>query len=109
MRRLFPAFPDGMIKAFTRKGVPEAKRLLFPNWLRWSSRNTEDQSPVSGREAEGRAFRDKFEIPVGAFLASYSGNLGRKQGFRNRRYGGGDFKAALSRWDGAFSAGSGFA
>ena len=77
---LVSGISGGMMEVFARKGVPAAKRLLFPNWIRWSARNAEYQPPSSGREIERRAFRENFGIPAGAFLAAYSGNLGRKQG-----------------------------
>ena len=70
----------GMIEAFKSKGVPEAKTLLFPNWIRWFARNAEYRPPVGGRDAESLSWRKKFGISADAFLASYSGNLGRKQG-----------------------------
>ncbi len=69
----------GMLQAFTEKGVPARKRFLFPNWIRVFAQNAE-YVPPSGHETEARAFRDQYGISHEAFLASYSGNLGRKQG-----------------------------
>ena len=66
---------DGMMQAFAAKGVPESKRWLFPNWIRGGV-----SAAASERCAAAAAFRAKYGIPAGCFLASYSGNLGRKQG-----------------------------
>jgi colanic acid biosynthesis glycosyl transferase WcaI len=77
---LVSGISEGMTAAFSRKGVPEAKRFLFSNWIRWFGRNAQYQSLGPEREAAGRAFREKFGITERSFLASYSGNLGRKQG-----------------------------
>ena len=77
---LVSGISDGMMAAFARKGVPEAKRLLFPNWIRSAARNAEYRPVAHEREDGGRAFREKFGIPQNTFLAAYSGNLGRKQG-----------------------------
>lgn len=78
--RAVSGISDGMIAAFTRKGVPAAKRLLFPNWLRWYGRNADAADLREDRSKHAAAFRKKYGIPEDAFLASYSGNLGRKQG-----------------------------
>jgi colanic acid biosynthesis glycosyl transferase WcaI len=77
---LVSGISDAMIRAFARKGVPAAKRTLFPNWLRRAGRNADYLPPARDRDPASRAFREKYEIPGEAFLASYSGNLGRKQG-----------------------------
>jgi colanic acid biosynthesis glycosyl transferase WcaI len=62
----------GMMTAFRRKGVPPAKRLLLPNWLRIAA--------GSPSEAKGRdEARRHFGIADGTLLAVYAGNLGRKQ------------------------------
>jgi colanic acid biosynthesis glycosyl transferase WcaI len=62
-----------MVDAFARKEVPTAKLCFFPNWIQRSFR-------TGGRERMARDFREKHAVPANAFLASYSGNLGRKQG-----------------------------
>ncbi len=77
---LVSGISDAMIRAFTRKGVPEAKRYLFPNWLRRAGHNADYLPPSNDRDTVSRAFRAKYNVPSDAFLASYSGNLGRKQG-----------------------------
>lgn len=62
---------QGMLRAFARKGVPENKRVYFPN----TARTAEARSlPSVGlwRARQGVAAED--------FLAVYSGNLGMKQG-----------------------------
>ncbi len=69
-----------MLDAYERKGVPAAKRLLFPNWIRWYGRNTGVREDADRRAARGREFRRKYGIPEDTFLATYSGNLGKKQG-----------------------------
>jgi colanic acid biosynthesis glycosyl transferase WcaI len=62
----------GMILAFRQKGVPLAKEVLLPNWLRL---------PVESiPELKGRAeARQMFGIADRTLLAVYSGNLGKKQ------------------------------
>jgi colanic acid biosynthesis glycosyl transferase WcaI len=63
---------EGMMIAFRRKGVPPAKCVLLPNWLRLAA--------GSPGEAKTRAeARRHFGIPDGTLLAVYAGNLGRKQ------------------------------
>jgi colanic acid biosynthesis glycosyl transferase WcaI len=73
---------QGMLDAFTRKGVPEAKRWYFPNWV-------PDQAPPrAGMAAHGGPrdeqspppFRASHGLAPEAFLAIYSGNVGNKQG-----------------------------
>jgi colanic acid biosynthesis glycosyl transferase WcaI len=68
---------EGMVAAFARKGVPAAKRVLFPNWLPPGAAGPRGSGDAA---AEAAGFRRKFGLPAGAFLACYSGNLGRKQG-----------------------------
>jgi len=67
---------DGMIRAFTRKGVPEHRRWLFPNWTRAGAA----WADAAARRRLAAEFRARHGIAPGAFVASYSGNLGRKQG-----------------------------
>lgn len=62
----------GMMTAFREKGVPAAKRVLLPNWLR---SETAVPSLTIDRE-EARRF---FDVPGDTLLAVYAGNLGRKQ------------------------------
>jgi colanic acid biosynthesis glycosyl transferase WcaI len=69
----------GMLKAFDRKGVPKRKQLFFPNWIQLHSRNTYIIRSDTERVELGFRFREKFKIPEEVFLATYSGNLGRKQ------------------------------
>ncbi|MCC5838591.1 MAG: WcaI family glycosyltransferase [Opitutales bacterium] len=61
----------GMIDAFHKKGVPPAKTLFFPNPVQLP-----DQKAIPPRGC----FREAHSIPQDAFLVSYSGNLGVKQG-----------------------------
>src|SRR5258708_16713327 len=79
---------SGMLAAFERKGVPAEKRWYFPNWTAATSAKA---SAVQGErlKEEGAdtadvrsAFRSRYGLPANAFLAVYSGNLGRKQGLR---------------------------
>ncbi|MBC7366178.1 MAG: WcaI family glycosyltransferase [Undibacterium sp.] len=63
---------EGMIAAFDRKGVPAAKRVLLPNWLRMGLEVTPDPADRAGA-------RRRFGVPEGNLLAIYAGNLGRKQ------------------------------
>jgi colanic acid biosynthesis glycosyl transferase WcaI len=69
---LVSSISDGIIGAFKRKGVPEGKRLLFPNWLRVAPKDL-------SQYGDGPRVRSKFGIPDHALLALYSGNIGRKQ------------------------------
>lgn len=68
---------DGMMAAFQRKGVPEPRRLFFPNWV-------PDELPGAGspaaRAAARAAFTARHNLPAEAFLLVYSGNVGVKQG-----------------------------
>ncbi|NBB79014.1 MAG: WcaI family glycosyltransferase [Verrucomicrobia bacterium] len=61
----------GMIDVFRRKGVEDAKTLFFPNPVEFPD---PAQIPLEG------SFRKAHGIPPDAFLVSYSGNLGVKQG-----------------------------
>ena len=60
----------GMLAAFAAKGVPERKRVFFPNGARPGA----DELPPAGR------WRARHGFGAGDFLAVYSGNLGVKQG-----------------------------
>lgn len=66
---------QGMLDAFTRKGVPAEKRWYFPNWVPDAAVN---RPPSDG--GAGDAFRAARGIAPEAFLAIYSGNVGNKQG-----------------------------
>ncbi len=61
----------GMKKAVLAKGVPESKLVEFTNWV--------DTSQIHPLENPIEA-RKEFSLPEDAFIALYSGNLGRKQG-----------------------------
>lgn len=69
---LVSGISQGMLDAFTRKGVPAVKRWYFPNWI---PDKLESKAPVSSD-----AFRRLHGIAPAAFLAVYSGNVGNKQG-----------------------------
>ncbi|MDP3071485.1 MAG: WcaI family glycosyltransferase [Opitutaceae bacterium] len=82
---LVSGISQGMLDAFTRKGVPEAKRWYFPNWVP----DREPRVPAAGAGADPArtaatspvaAFRAAHGIAPDAFLAVYSGNVGNKQG-----------------------------
>ncbi len=60
----------GMLAAFAAKGVPEGKRVFFPNGARLDA----GELPPAGRG------RSRHGFGAGDFLAVYSGNLGVKQG-----------------------------
>ena len=63
---------EGMMAAFGRKGVPAARQVLLPNWLRGAA-----APRAAGRDRdEARRF---FDVADGTLLAFYAGNLGRKQ------------------------------
>lgn len=61
----------GMIEAYRRKGVDEAKLVLFPNGV---------TLPDLSNAPKPGAFRTRNGFAAGDFLAVYSGNLGVKQG-----------------------------
>ena len=61
----------GMLDAYRSKGVPEEKIIWFPNGVAVPSR---DYFPAPG------AFREKFGIGPEYCVATYSGNIGAKQG-----------------------------
>ncbi|RYD82644.1 MAG: glycosyltransferase WbuB, partial [Verrucomicrobiaceae bacterium] len=62
---------QGMLTAFTRKGVPKEKQRYLPNGVALPD--------LSGLPLAGH-FRQRLGIPPEALLAVYSGNLGVKQG-----------------------------
>lgn len=62
---------QGMLDAFTRKGVPGARQTYFPNGVNLPAA---DSIPARGR------FRRRAGFAENDFLAVYSGNLGMKQG-----------------------------
>ena len=61
----------GMLDAFERKGIPDAKTYFFPNWI-----------PDGARPAnpQGASFRAANGISPSTPLIAYSGNVGIKQG-----------------------------
>ncbi|MBV9128581.1 MAG: WcaI family glycosyltransferase [Verrucomicrobia bacterium] len=62
---------QGMLRAFAQKGVPEKKRVLFPNGL----------APLDPATLPARGqWRARHGFAAEDFLAVYSGNLGVKQG-----------------------------
>jgi colanic acid biosynthesis glycosyl transferase WcaI len=63
----------GMLAAFQRKGIPEAKCALLPNWLR-------HPSAPPATPCDRAAARRLFGVADDTLLAFYAGNLGRKQG-----------------------------
>ena len=58
-----------MVRRLAEKGVAAERRLLFPNWV--------DTSAI--RPAPS-ALRQELNLPQGAVVALYSGNMGEKQG-----------------------------
>lgn len=70
---------QGMLRAFTRKGVPATQQVFFPNWIRWYGHNLGLKLTAAEREQRAALFRKKYDLPAGTFVATYSGNLGRKQ------------------------------
>ena len=60
-----------MLENAGRKGVPEHKRLFFPNWV--------DTSFVTP-EVDGSSIRERFGYGRDDLVVLYSGNLGEKQG-----------------------------
>jgi colanic acid biosynthesis glycosyl transferase WcaI len=64
-----------MIEAYRRKGVPEEKVYLFPNWI-----PDEASAAVSSVAGGGASFRREYGIAPDVPLIAYSGNVGIKQG-----------------------------
>ncbi len=62
---------EGMLRAFTRKGVPPEKIVSFPN-------GTALPDPASLPPAG--SWRERHGIAAGDFLVVYAGNMGVKQG-----------------------------
>lgn len=62
---------QGMLEAFTRKGVPATRQIYFPNG---ANLPPPEQLPPRGN------FRARNGFAATEFLAIYSGNLGVKQG-----------------------------
>lgn len=71
--RLVSGISPAMTKAFGEKGVPEGKRVYFPNGV---------EIPEAADLPARGGFRRKLGFGDGDFLAVYSGNLGMKQGLR---------------------------
>lgn len=61
----------GMKKKILAKGIPEAKYILFPNWV-----DVEAIRPLTKAES----LRGEWNIPDEDTVVLYSGNLGEKQG-----------------------------
>ena len=70
---LVSGISGGMIDAYRRKGVPEEKIYLFPNWI-------PDAPPEVSAGADGASFRREYGIGAETPLIAYSGNVGMKQG-----------------------------
>ena len=62
---------QGMLDAFTRKGVPSSRQIYFPNGVKL---------PAAGSIPAWGQFRQRAGFGKDEFLAVYSGNLGLKQG-----------------------------
>jgi colanic acid biosynthesis glycosyl transferase WcaI len=74
---------DGMIEAYRRKGVPEEKIYLFPNWIPDAGVASTKSSPESASAASQTvpaSFRRENRIAAATPLIAYSGNVGVKQG-----------------------------
>lgn len=61
----------GMKKKIMDKGVPEAKYIMFPNWV--------DEDIIKPLTKE-QSLRREWGIPIQDKVVLYSGNLGEKQG-----------------------------
>lgn len=59
-----------MLERALSKGVSPDRLVAFPNWV----------DVGSFISASGQAYREELDIPQGAMVALYSGNMGRKQG-----------------------------
>ena len=63
----------GMLEAFSKKGVPEAKQVYFPNTI---------VVPSPAEISPRGLFRAKHGLKPDDFLAMHSGNLGMKHGLQ---------------------------
>lgn len=71
---LVSGISQGMMDAYRRKGVPEEKIYLFPNWI-------PDEPPAGVADGQAAAsFRREYGLAPQTPLIAYSGNLGVKQG-----------------------------
>ncbi len=78
----------GMLRAFAQKGIPPARRVFFPNGITFPD--------PAGLPPPGR-WRARHGFAPEDFLAVYSGNLGRKQGFDGLLEAAGRVRAARLR------------
>lgn len=62
---------ESMIKKLAEKEIPKGKQFLFANWV--------DVQHIAPLERESD-FRMQLNIPAGAKVLLYSGNMGKKQG-----------------------------
>ncbi len=74
---LVSGISGGMIEAYRRKGVPEGKIYLFPNWIPDAPPSADGAANVGG---SGASFRREYGIGAETPLIAYSGNVGMKQG-----------------------------
>jgi colanic acid biosynthesis glycosyl transferase WcaI len=72
---LVSGISEGMIAAYRRKGVPEEKIYLFPNWI-----PDEASEGDASAEVTATSFRREYGITPETPLIAYSGNVGMKQG-----------------------------
>lgn len=70
---LVSGISQGMLDAFSRKGVPEAKIVLFPNWI-------PDAARANAEREVNASFREENKLSPHTPLVAYSGNVGMKQG-----------------------------
>ena len=88
-----------MVERSAEKGVPEGKRVLFPNWV--------DVEAVYPMAAGANRYREELGIGDGVVVALYSGNMGAKQGLEvlpelARRFAGDERVRFVFCGDGAF-------
>ncbi len=95
---------DGMLAAFRAKGVGDARRVFFPNWV---ADTLPGAAPAAERAAARAAFAARHGLAPGSFLLVYSGNVGMKQGLgvlleaARRPAGAGPERAWVIAGDGA--------
>lgn len=61
-----------MVERLAAKGVPDDRRVLFPNWV--------DCTEIRPLAATPGALAAEMQLPAGRRIALYGGNLGEKQG-----------------------------
>ena len=66
---------DSMLSHLHKKGVPENKTILFPNWV--------DTHQIYPLEDKVNPLRASLELPAKKLIVLYAGTMGKKQGLEH--------------------------